>query len=429
MDYSLGIDLGTSYFKFGLFDGDDKSCGLSRVEVEKDVGEGNLCQVPAERFIGYIKDGIARACSNAKISPACISKIGYSSQANSFILLDKKDCPLTELILWPDRRSPEIFPQVKELWTLPEFHQTTGMGIDASANLCVNKLLWLRANRPEVWEKVKSVMTISDYLTFLFTGERIGDLGTASLLGLLDCKNSKYWLNAFEILELDKSVFSKRCRVGTKIENVTGEIAKQIGIKDTTCFHIGSLDHHMAAVGAGVGEIAEMSESTGTVLACVNFANKYNPAKDVCISPWKDGKFCQLAFDENGALSLEWYQKNFANQYTLEELVIMAEVVNSPEGLTANRMAFRHETIDKAFNNIQKHHSHGHFIRALMVSSAQSLSELINKISPDRKPEKIVSTGGGAKSDLWLEIKSNLTGSKFIKSNLEEPACHGAASV
>ena len=31
---------------------------------------------------------------------------------------------------------------------------------------------------------------------------------------------------------------------------------------------IGSLDHHMAAIGVGVGYHAQVSESTGTVIAC-----------------------------------------------------------------------------------------------------------------------------------------------------------------
>ena len=72
-----------------------------------------------------------------------------------------------------------------------------------------------------------------------------------------------------------------------------------------------------AAVGAGIGEVAEMSESTGTVLACVNFTDKYQPADEVCISPWKGGRFCQLTFHGNGAGSLEWYQRNFANENRL----------------------------------------------------------------------------------------------------------------
>jgi len=105
----------------------------------------------------------------------------------------------------------------------------------------------------------------------------------------------------------------------------------------------------------------------------------------------------------------------------------MADKVNSSQGLVAKPMAFQYQTIEQVFSGIEKHHSHGHFVRALMESSAQTLDELVNKLSPDNKPEIIVSTGSGAKSDLWLEINSNLVGSKFIRAEHDEPACYGAA--
>ncbi len=429
MRFTLGIDLGTSYFKFALFDSQNKLCGLSRILVEKDTGKGELCELPAERFFDYIKDGIALACSDAKANPDQIISIGYSSQANSFILLDSNDKPLTPLVLWPDNRCEKIHPQVKELWDQPQFQQTTGIGMDAATQFCINKLLWFKHNRQQLWSKAKSIMTISDYLTFLFTGKKIGDRGAASLLGLMDSRTGQWWGKAFDILGIDETLFSARCQVGTEAGDLTGAISNSLGIKKTASFYIGSLDHHMAALGAGLGQIADMSESIGTVIACVNFTEKYNPTKGVCISPWRNGKYCQLTFDANGTASLDWYQKNFAVKYKISELVKIAEKTDPSQALVARSMAFQYKTIEQVFSGIEKFHHHGHFIRALMESSAQTLTELVNKLSPDTKPVKIVATGGGAKSDLWLKIKSDLIGSSIIRSEFEEPACRGAALI
>jgi hypothetical protein len=49
----------------------------------------------------------------------------------------------------------------------------------------------------------------------------------------------------------------------------------------------------------------------------------------------KDGKYCQLTFDGNGGVPLEWYQSNFAKDILLEELVKMAEKEVSSDGLAA----------------------------------------------------------------------------------------------
>lgn len=426
MKYSLGIDLGTSYFKFGIYDENTNLKGLGRVAVGKNTGNSSLCELPVERFQKLLKTGIDQACQQAQITPSAINSMGYSSQANSFLLLDESFQPLTPLILWPDTRYPNIHPKVKQLWDQPEFLQTTAIGIELSAGFCIDKLAWLREEKPSRWLKVKHIMTISDYLTFLFTNQTVGDMGTASLLGLLDCKNAKWWNKAFEILDLDKSVFSKRCEVGTKIENAAGEFSRSIGLAKSAKFYIGSLDHHMAALGAGVGKISDMSISIGTVLACVNITKSYNPTAGVCISPWKDRKYCQLIFDGNGATSLEWYQQNFANDISLEKLVQMAEKINLPDGLIAKPQAFKYQNIEDAFINVEEKHTHGNFIYALMVSSAQTLVELINKISPDNKPKRILATGGGAKSQLWLDITSKITGLDITKSKYHEPATVGA---
>jgi sugar (pentulose or hexulose) kinase len=426
MNYKLGIDLGTSYFKFGLYDENLTLKGLGRIAVEKNIGYGNLCEVSSEMFINLIQKGINQACQQANIKAEDIKAIGYSSQASSFILLDKNNKPLTPLVLWPDTRAKDLYPEVIQLWQENNFLQTTGMGIEPSPELCINKLLWFKQNKPEIWKQTTHILTISDYLVYLFTGQKAGDMGTASLLGLMDCQTGKWWDKAFDVLKINKQLFAPRLRVGTKLN--TCKFSEELfGIKAGTDFYIGSLDHHIAALGAGLGKDAEMSESTGTVLACVNFTDKYMPRKNVCIAPWKNNQYCQLTFDSNGAVSLEWYQKNFASQYSIAELVKMAENAGSSQGLISKPIAFNYKSIDDVFEGIKRTHTHGHFIYALMESTANTLNDLINKLCPDKKPNKIVATGGGAKSDLWLKIKAKITGCKFSKIDCPEPATLGAA--
>ncbi|OHB56890.1 MAG: hypothetical protein A2Y12_03030 [Planctomycetes bacterium GWF2_42_9] len=426
MKYTLGIDLGTSYFKFGIYDDALNLKGLGRVALEKNVGSGNLCEIPSRTFIQLLQKGIDQACQQANITAKDINTVGYSSQANSFLLLDKDNAPLTPLILWPDTRAKYLYQEVIRLWQENDFLQMTGMGIEPSPQLCINKLLWFKKNQPEIWQQTKHILTISDYIVHLFTNEKAGDMGTASLLGLMDCQTGKWWDKAFDILQIDIQLFAKRLRVGTKIN--TGTTSEELfGIKKGTEFYLGSLDHHIAAMGAGLGKIADMSESTGTVLACVNFTDIYQSKRNVCISPWKENHYCQLTFDGNGAVSIEWYQKKFASQYSIEELIKLAEKAGSSEGLKAKHTSFNYDTIEAAFEGIKKTHTHGNFIYAMMESTAYTLNELINKLCSDNKPQKIVATGGGAKSDLWLKIKSDITGCEFVKIVCPEPATLGAA--
>jgi xylulokinase len=42
-------------------------------------------------------------------------------------------------------------------------------------------------------------------------------------------------------------------------------------------------------------------------------------------------------------------------------------------------------------------------------------------------PQRIVSTGGGARSDVWTRIKASVLGCTFVTVEPEEPAAYGAA--
>ena len=110
MELVLGIDLGTSYFKLGLFDRQGKLCGLGKVPVEKSIDDGQLCELSVETFWRCLQDGLTDACRQANANTADIKAVAYSSQVNSFVLLDKESKPLTPIVIWLDSRGETIDP-------------------------------------------------------------------------------------------------------------------------------------------------------------------------------------------------------------------------------------------------------------------------------------------------------------------------------
>lgn len=79
------------------------------------------------------------------------------------------------------------------------------------------------------------------------------------------------------------------------------------------------------------------------------------------------------------------------------------------------------------FQNASPKHTRGHYVRAILESNAATLKELMEQLCGKDIPLRIVATGGGAKSDLWLQIKANMLGTEMLATNCEEPACRGAA--
>ncbi len=430
MRFYLGIDLGTSYFKAGIFDKQGNLVGLGRSYVDKRMNDRTICELPLVIFWSTLCDCVSQAIKKANIAPKEIVSLSYSSQANSFVLLDENDKPLTPLILWPDKRAVKIPIALKSLIEGHDFQRRTGLGILPGIQSMMAKIVWFQENKPEIWNKARSIMSISDYLTFYLTGQKLSDFSTASMMGLFDVTKEKWWEKALETLKIDKDFLNKPKRTGSYVGTLTEKGAQRLGLELSTKFFLGGLDHHMVAIGADLPNSKNISESTGTVLACVNYQNKNTSRNGINIAPGlKDGFYFQMAFNENGATALEWYQKNYASELSISELLKMAEDIEpNSNGLIALPCVDKSEGLS-GFQNIKKEHSHGHFVRAILESTSRSLNELIKNLDSDNESEAIVSSGGGAQSPLWMGIKANILNKIFVSLSSSELACFGAASV
>lgn len=430
MSFFLGIDLGTSYFKAGVFDEQGNLKGLGRCCVNKQTDHTGVCEVPVPVFWETLRICLGEAIKNAAIHPKEIKTVSYSSQANSFILLDQSDEPLTPLILWPDQRVNRKPDSLQRLISNSDFCRTTGLGIAPGNQSLVAKLDWFRTLRPEIWKRVKTILSISDYLTFSLTGEKVADYSTSSMTGLFSISERNWWKNALDLFCIDSSHLSSPTATGTFISRLTSTGAALTGLSLNTDYYIGALDHHMVAIGAGLPVLNQISESTGTVLASVNYRQGYFPKEGINIAPGlKEDAYFQMAFNENGATALEWYQQNYAPEQSIAELVALAEKIPPGcDGLTASPNANRYKNLD-GFIYQKNDTKPAHFIRAILESTSLSLLNLLTALGESKTDKQVVSSGGGAKSRLWMQIKADMLNRTFLLPECNELACQGAAML
>jgi sugar (pentulose or hexulose) kinase len=426
----LGIDMGTSYFKAALFNEKGELKGLGRKPVRKSTMNNQEHELPVPVFWSTLKECIGEAIGMAKCNPGDIQAMSYSSQANSFLLLDGKNEPLTPIILWIDARVRKLNTSLQRLSYRNDFTAITGIGSSLSPQMCIAKAMWFQEHQPLLWQRVKKVMTISDYLTFALTNETATDFSTTSLTGLLNIQEGQWWNQALEAASLAQSFLSVPGRTGTLVGHITKPGAEKLGLSEGTRFCLGGLDHHVAAIGAGLCQSINISESTGTVLASVSYANRYLPKKNVFMARGLDeGHFFQLNYDENGAGALEWYQKSQAPELSITELLEKAAAIEpGSAGLMARPCASNYNDLE-GFYNQKPDHGHGHYVRAILESTALSLKEIIEELIPAAAYKRVVSTGGGAMSRLWVQIKADLLGKEFFIPQCNESACLGAAML
>lgn len=430
MSYFLGIDLGTSYFKAGVFDENGNLHGMGRQHIEKRSTGGVTCELLIDVFWMTLRACIEEAIKESRVSSYDISAISYSSQANSFTLLDKKDKPLVPLILWPDSRAKETSAPLQELIHHEELLSTTGLGIRPGRQHLVAKVDWFQKNQPEIWEKVYKIMSISDYLIFSLTGEFVTDTCTSSITGLLDIRKSVWWKEAATLFNIETGLLPIPLKMGTFVGYLTSKGAESIGLSPETALFTGGLDHHMVAVGAGGVNSKYISESTGTVLACVNYTKDYLPREGINVARGADEHhFFQMAFDENGAQALEWYQRKYAVDSTIAKLMEEAEKIKPGcNGLIAQPKVNVYPGLE-GFLEKTGEHGDAHYIRAILESTSFSLLQLIETLDRNYLSDTIIPSGGGAKSKLWLQIKANMLNRTFCVPNSVELACKGAAML
>jgi sugar (pentulose or hexulose) kinase len=180
---------------------------------------------------------------------------------------------------------------------------------------------------------------------------------------------------------------------------------------------VGALDHHAAAIGSGVGTLADLSISTGTVLAALMLVDAVEPIAGCYHGPHVDGaRFYRLAFDPDGAGQLERFQRRHGDGRSIEELLALA--AGAPVG--GNVIA----PADAPRNDVEL----GIAVRAILERVSATHRRLVSEVLAGRAVKSIVATGGGSRSPLWLQINADTLGVPVVTPTSPERACLGAAA-
>lgn len=406
MPLLLGLDLGTSYFKVGLFEADGAMRGLGRVRVDKRAPAPGWSELPVEEFWALLRKALGEALATAGAEAAEIAGVSYSSQANTFVLLDAQERPLTPLIFWTDTRGDPLAENAAAFGQTEEFRRRIGWA-GVNAQMAVAKWRWMKTHHPATWGRVVRAMTISDYLTCALTGERVGDSSTAALLGLYDLGTKRWWPEALAAFEVEEKVLSQPLAPGTGGLVTRSAAQELVGLRAGLPFAVGALDHYMAALGSGIEVVADVSISTGTVLAALTMVDRVEPLPGCYCGPGTGDRFYRLAFDPDGAGPLEAYQQQ-----------------HCPEVPLATLLAAQDDSGVILGANLRPHAS---ALRGMAEAIANRHAELVRTVVRE-KVRRVVATGGGARSPLLLQITANALRVPVVTTDCLERACLGAAA-
>jgi xylulokinase len=189
--YILTFDLGTTSNKCTLFTETGAEFGSVAVPyLTRYPHPGWAEQDPAELWASVVR-GSRALLADAPALAGEIAAIGLSGHMNGCLAVDSSGEPVYADIIHSDGRSAREAEEIREKCGLEAFYQLTGNRPDSHFSL--PKILWLRNNVPEAYDRAAFFLNCKDYIAFKLTG-KLGftDFSDASLTTAMDIRK-KTW--------------------------------------------------------------------------------------------------------------------------------------------------------------------------------------------------------------------------------------------
>ena len=418
----IGIDIGTTSIKAAVFTADGTRLALRTVDYTLDTDpQTGYIEFEATKYVEMCKDVIK------DLSDECgkIDALSIDTQGETLIFTDENGTPVYPAIVWLDNRASEEAEEIKVAFGNKRVYEVTGQP-EITAGWPASKVLWMKKNEPAVFQKIKKIFMLEDYILYALSGNFVTEPTIQSSTIYYDVVNGCWWDEMLDFVGISKSQLPKV----VKTASLVGEYN---GIKVVS----GMLDQIAGTLGAGVTDETRISEMTGTIMAICVMTDKipeYNPDSIIpCHLHAVEGKYCLILWSSTAGMALKWFKNNFAESFSFRELDELAEkIAPGSDGLTmlpyftGSTMPKYNPDARAVFSGINLSHTRAHFARAIMEAIAFTLKQNLEYVGEDAIKE-IRITGGGASSPLWASIKSDVTG-KVLKTLTEsETACLGSA--
>ena len=258
--YFIGIDLGTSACKLLLMDERGEIAGVVSKSYGVEYPRPGWSQQDPDQWWRAVREGVPELI--AGIDAGQVAGIGCGGQMHGLVVLDERDEVIRPAILWNDGRTAEQVRYLNETVGIPRLLDLTGN--IAYAGFTAPKVLWMRDEEPELFDRVAHVMLPKDYVNHLLTGVYATDVSDASGTLLFDVAR-RAWSE--EMLGLCGLVPAQMPQVHESYEPIgtlLPDVAAELGLPEGVVVAGGAGDNAAAAVGTGAVGAGTMNISLGT---------------------------------------------------------------------------------------------------------------------------------------------------------------------
>ena len=426
----VSIDLGSTNLKVMAYNQNFERVWETSRAVEYDRN-GKFVEFNAETYFDDLADMLGEMAKSGKVDTNEPCHITLTGQAESLVVLGKNMKPLMNAISWMDERSEEECEYISTLVSDDECYRVTGQ-CAVLPTWPATKILWLKKHRPEVYDNAYKYVLLKDYIAYRLSGKLFCECSIATFSFYFDIRNRCYWKKMLDIIGVKEEQVPELIEPGTILGTLSAECIKKTGLINADV-NVGTLDHFAGMIGTGNIKPGIVTESTGTVMAMSVMAElPINEEETAALhyGPFP-GTYVFLPACESGGISLEWFRDRFLpgvkfkdidreieNRGYTSELLFLPYIngTNAPEfDLRASGL----------FMGLKARHDAYDLTGAVMEGVALMLERNLSRLA--HRPVSIISTGGGAKSPLWLQMKADITGIEVKVPADKEAALLGAS--
>jgi xylulokinase len=401
----LVFDIGTTTVKAAVFshDGDLVEKASQPISL-KSSGNPNMHEADPKEWIHAIGELSMRFSAGMNRE---IQAIVVSGNGPTLILTDADGTVIYPAMTWMDRRGIEESRIVNEK-----------CGIFVDPSFFLPKALWIKRNEPEIYDRTEFFFTCPEYAAFYLTGEAVTVFPGEGL------ENFMWTDEIVRSLDLDPRKFPPFVDFGHPVGAVNSTAARELGVRKGVPVFAGGPDFIMSILGTAAvvpGRACDRAGTSEGINICSNL-----PIEDsrlMCYRHIAKDYWNITGIISTSGKAFDWFRGlEMGDELSAAEMDKLAATSRPGSGkllflpyLSGERAPIWDPHARGVFAGLTLNHEKKDLARAVLESTGFAIRDVLtvmeeNKVSAD----ELRIAGNPAKSDIWNQIKADITGKNIL---------------
>ena len=418
----IGIDVGTTAVKAVLFD--DDGLALRRFDCAYATARplpGHVEQSP-KSWSNLVLQALSELSAGVRVNA-----IGLCSQVNTHVFVDDDNAVLLPAFTWQDTRCAADAASLDAQIEVNDKIKWWGAHLPVDASHVLARMAYVARLHPDLWARTRYVLAPKDYCIAELTQEITADPMTN--FGILD----QHLQLIDPLIDLVPGA-KRRLPPISGFTTPAGQVRQGLpcaGVPVVT----GAMDAWSGLFGAGLSEEGEALYLSGTSEILGLISDQRHPTPGVISFAPCEGMTLHAGPTQSGGASVQWVAKLLSVEVnTVSELAAKADLDHVPlflPHLEGERAPLWDSEAKGSFLGLTSSTGAPEIARAVLEGVAYSARLVFDSLSQSagREAHIIHHSGGGSRSDLWCQIRSDVLQKPLKRTRTSDAGVLGAALI